>query len=321
VVQRDFRREHLDLLFSLFTEGTVDELPVQWDYLHRFASIEPNVVHLVARVLTARVNTEPMVARALSPLFRLKDEAAAGSLFNEFLRNDPVFLRQSYFALIANYAAADHNGAVFNEFLNRDPNFIDAYVAWLFARDENRRATHREQNYDIVWKRDDYAVIARRMIELMYTEVRNRKSGWHTYPGRLFWVDVWDENPDPFVQTRQDEVLAQMLRERHVDPEFVVITFWIVSRFSNKRRLAYVKILVEVKYAFKSFCELEFEPSSYSWEGSRVPVFEERAAFWQEARELFSGIDLLQHRKFIEERLEYARQRVGDARREEFMED
>ncbi len=321
LAQGDVRREHLHMLFLLYAEAAVGELPVQWDYLHRFASIEPNVVYLVARILMGRVNAEPMMARALSPLFRLKDEAAGGSLFKEFLQNDPLFLRQSYFALIANDPAADHDEAVFNEFLNRDPNFIDAYVAWLFARDEHRRVTHHERNYDVIWKREDYATIIRRMIELIYAEVRNRNSGWHPYPGRLFWVDVWDENPDPLVQTRQDELLTQILRERHVDPEFVAITFGIVSRFSKKRRLSYVKIVAEIKYPFERFCELELEPSGLSWEGSKVPVLEERAAFWQEARELFSGIDLLKHRKFIEECLEHARQRVADARREEFMED
>lgn len=321
LAQVDVRREHLDILFSLYTEATVDELPVQWDYLHRFASIEPNVVYRVARVLTERANTEPMMARALSPLFRLKDDAAAGSLFKEFLQNDPVFLRQSYFALIANNVAADHDEALFNEFLNRDPNFIDAYVAWLFARDAHRRMTHHERNYDVIWKREDYATVIRRMIELIYAEVRNRNSGWHPYPGRLFWVDVWDENPDPLVQTRQDELLSQMLRERQAESQFVVVTFRIVSRFSNKRRLGYVKILAEIKYPFESFCDLELQPSGWGWEGSQVPGLEERAAFWQEARELFSGIDLLQHRKFIEERWEDARQHVADARREEFMED
>jgi len=319
--REDVCREHLDAVCTLYTVATVDELPRQWDFLNEFVSIDPQIVCRVTKILVDRAESECEIARALAPLFRLNAESHAIGGFCEFLRNDLALLRQAYLTFIANVGNADHDGTIFIEFLNCDPGFIEAYVEWIFVRDENRRATLCERDYDVLWKRDDHATIAKRMIELMYTEVRSRDLRWHSYPGRLFWVNVWDENPDPLVQARQDRLLTQMLRERQDDPIFVAVAFGIVCRFSNERRLAYIKILAEIKYPFDRFRELELQRSDWSWEGSQVPVLQERMAFWQEAGALFGGIDLLQHKKFIEECLEHALQRVVEAKREEFMED
>jgi len=159
------------------------------------------------------------------------------------------------------------------------------------------------------------------VVERTYEGLRDRGRYWGFYPEGLFLTRERDEMADDYVQARQDEILGDLLRERGSDDGFVRCLFTIIAHFSIRRRVLHIKTLLETNRSLELFRELELQPSNMSWEGSKVPVLEERAGFWRSLRPLLGSLDLLGHKKLVEEQLEYACEAIARAKREEFMED
>jgi hypothetical protein len=182
--------------------------------------------------------------------------------------------------------------------------------------------SYRERDYDFLWARTDYATVARLMVERTYEGLRDGHRYWGYYPEQLFFSQVLDrESPSTEVRARQDEVLESLIRDRSHDDNFVSAMFNIIAHFSAERRVRHVKTLVDTNRSVELFKRISLEPSSMSWSGSKVPLLEERAAFWRSLRSVFGTIDLLGHRQIVDERLEHASEQIEMAKREEFMDD
>lgn len=317
----EVRPRHLEALYAFYEEASAEELPFNLEYLERYADLDRSVLHRIVAILIRRAEADPRVARALGPLFNDGDDGVPASAFQALVKEDPVLLRRTYFAVLEDNAHADWDGKFFGALHDKDPEFLAAYTDWVVSRADDYRWSGRDRDYSFLWKRSDYAAVMGFLVERLYDGLREHRNYWGYYPERLFLNRGNEESADREVQSRQDEILGQLLRERGHEEGLVRALFTIIANFSTERRLTHVRTLVATNLSLELFSTLNFEPSHMTWSGSIVPVLERRAAFWRSARGIFGRLELLGHKRIIEERLESACEAVERAKRAEFMED
>ena len=84
----------------------------------------------------------------------------------------------------------------------------------------------------------------------------------------------------------------------------------------------YIAEFISVNHKFETFKSLILESSGYSGVGgSFVPVMEKRKVFWQGLLPLFQGINFLEHKRYVEEYIDYYDKRIRSEKIRDFTDD
>ena len=69
------------------------------------------------------------------------------------------------------------------------------------------------------------------------------------------------------------------------------------------------------------FNELYIEKRTYSGGSSFVPEYENRIAFWDSLKHLFTGASFLKHKLYIEDQIDYYQEMIKEDNRRNFLND
>ncbi len=97
--------------------------------------------------------------------------------------------------------------------------------------------------------------------------------------------------------------------------------FNVITQFSSERRCSFIALFLERNKKFEDFEKLPLEPSSWSYEGSAVPMHQKRVEYFESLLPLFNTVDFLQHKQYIERNIQWLRGAIEREKKKDFMED
>lgn len=80
-------------------------------------------------------------------------------------------------------------------------------------------------------------------------------------------------------------------------------------------------MFVENNSNFKDFQKIPLESFINSWSGSAVPMYQARIDYYQSLIPCLNKVELLQHRQYIEKRIQGYRETVESEKKKDFMEE
>lgn len=101
----------------------------------------------------------------------------------------------------------------------------------------------------------------------------------------------------------------------------MAVLFSVISQFSPERRRMFVERFASRNQNFEVFRNLSFEPNSWGWSGSKVPMLQQRVDFWVSLLSLMNTADLLMHKQYIECRLHHLRAEIEGEKKQDFIGD
>ena len=97
--------------------------------------------------------------------------------------------------------------------------------------------------------------------------------------------------------------------------------FGIVCNLPEEQRLPAIVTFCQCNPAFDAFRSIHILPTHASWSGSEVPVLEQRIAFLIELKDRLKGIQFIEHRTYISEKIRNLQERKEDVLLSEFLEE
>ena len=83
----------------------------------------------------------------------------------------------------------------------------------------------------------------------------------------------------------------------------------IAEHMINKQR-EYVKVFIDNCKDYEVFKKLPLIPSSYHWSNSAIPLYTSWIDNLEQLKPLFSGLDYLNHKRLIENKIDCLRARI-----------
>lgn len=123
------------------------------------------------------------------------------------------------------------------------------------------------------------------------------------------------------LQDRQDKLLKRLIENRHQDIEFMQFVFNVITQLSYERRCSFIDLFIENNKKFEDFEKLPIEPNFWSWEGSAVPMYQGRIEYFESLLPLLNTVDFLQHKQYIERKIQCLREKIEWEKKKDFTED
>lgn len=314
----DINSEAVNTLLSLYQGATHSELPHDYDYLLKYLEAESDFLKNIIKLLVEKAEKDGSFGYCLNMLFNHLTEINK-NLF-ELLGDELDLIKKAYLIHCKSDKHADYNGATLRRILSIDPSFISDIIARIYSDDEWPDAYSDARDYSFLWDHENYIEILTIAIQDILKRELDRGYISGSYLESLFCVKSNKGTP-PEIEEKQDAFLKSIIEEEASSTDLMRLIFKIVSELKPNRRKQFIKLFLDKNKNFKDFELLSFEPDSWGWSGSAVPMYQERVEFWESLLPLCDTVELLDHKLFIERNIQDYRARVEQEKKSDFIQD
>lgn len=310
--------EYIEELYARYEKAELGELPYDFDYLLRFLDKDSQIIVKVAQILVNKTSVDPYFGRGFDLLFN--PHAEANKQIVDLFQGNEAVLKQAYLAHERVDQHADYNGRTLNMIMNGDPDFLLECIDRVYSDHKYPSRHDDSRDYSFIWQRGDAETVMLAALKkiLAYEEARGFIRG--SYLQRLFCVGE-NRSASQEAKERQDAFLKTVIESDATNTEMMSLVFGLIGHFEVERRIPLVAHFLSENQNPEEFQALPLEPDTWGWSGSAVPMIAGRISYWESLLPFCNSINLLQHRKYIEERIEGLQRYLEAEKKSDFIDD
>lgn len=177
------------------------------------------------------------------------------------------------------------------------------------------------RSYSFLWVRNDYEQRIAVMVKRILEQEREKSVFYPTLLKRLFNAKA-HRNANQEVRERQDRFLHKLIRDQNDDAVIMNLLFSVIAHFPPERSRLFVAQFLEHNKSLEAIQKLPLTPRSLGPRGSGASVYQEWADYYFESLlPLFNTVELLQHRQYMERRVQELRAQIEVEKKRDFMRD
>ncbi|MCG9736443.1 DNA replication protein, partial [Pseudoalteromonas shioyasakiensis] len=120
--------------------------------------------------------------------------------------------------------------------------------------------------------------------------------------------------------TKKQAFIKHTVRNNIEEIGYISFIFKVANCMGEVFKLELLSIFLQLNKKLDDFKILEHEPASRFWSGSLVPVLEKEKNYLITLLPLFNSVDLLEHRSYIEKRIENKLKSIESEKKRDFLE-
>lgn len=231
----------------------------------------------------------------------------------EYFKGDIKVLCTAYIYAHQGRSYYDFDGELFSELIRGNPEFLADYVHKVAGKQIGRDGWHA---LNILWQQDDYL----KLISIVMECLKNATKPFFTWDSLA--EDLLSSPINmPLVNKRRNEWIKYYVEANCYDGESMRFLFGIVCNLPEEQRLPAIVTFCQCNPAFEAFRSIYIIPTHASWSGSEVPILEQHIAFLSEIKDSLRGMQFVEHRVHISEKIRNLQERKEDVLLREFLEE
>ena len=249
------------------------------------------------------------------------------SMLDEYIKTDKKLIETAYFMRLKDNINFDYNAKTLNKFLNHDSDFINRYIANILKTLSNGvSSVNMHTDFSVLFNRKDHEEIFLKIIETIH-KIPNKKFvfGKEEFL-KLFFIGF----RSPLLDTQKTiNIIEQFIDKYFTDNEMMIFISRLICEFNSDEsenanidtRAHLYAYIISKNNDYELFKSLKFEKNLRMSHGSWVPVIQRDIEFYEKLMSMMDTANLLKHRTFINEIIDYLKRRIDREKKSDFMED
>ena len=316
--ESDITSKEAKSLLLLYASASPSEIPYDFDYLLKYLHADSDVVRKVVEVIVEKFENDRSFGRCLNILFNHLTEVNK-QLF-EILAEHMPLIKRSYLIHCKTDNHPDYSGATLRRILDKDSEFLVELIDNIYADEEWPDIYSDHRNYSFLWELENYEITLNSAITKILDKELERGYISGQLLERFFGLKNNNECSSE-IKDKQDNLLKNLIENYSSEMDLMRLIFKVISEFKEDRRIQFVELFLKKNNSYQDFEKISLEPNHWGGSGSLVPVYQARVDYWEELLPLCSTVDLLDHKLFVEQKIKTWRQRVEQAKREDFVDE
>ncbi|CZJ19880.1 hypothetical protein ACX1FB_05860 [Legionella pneumophila] len=311
------KEEVKSLLLHLDTTPST-QLPHSIEFLTKYRVIDKDIFPKVARTLVTKSYSEANYARPLGWIF-YKDSEVFGSWF-EIFQTDEELLYDVYIAAFKVNSDFDHSGEALDLLMAKNSNFLKRVVDCIYENERSLSLNSNIPELNFLWQRQSFL----KDIEDYAKYIYNKEKDLFSIPTRLFRKLFLKgiQKPNENKLTEKKEEFIKYTITKNIDNfQYVCFIFSAANSMREKLKIELLDIFLKNNNNFEDFKTLECGYGLWvrGWSGSKVPILEREKNYLEKILPLLSTADLLEHKAYIEKRIEFKINEIEIEKKRDFL--
>lgn len=282
--------------------------------LENIALIYRKIYCIVTRIIFEKqVYSKFMVRMYLEGLFNdyvWKPEELMGKF-----SDDIELLKKIYLFAIKSNQHTDYAGNFIKYFISVNNSWVQLYSEFINGN-EDGSYLHEHDRIMACWELDNYINI----FDYLFDIVVEKKEYYRWQSKSKFKNLLVYEQKKVIINERKDEWVLKTVERYNNDYKKMIVLFEALSELGTDIRKKALAMFVQNNKDYENFTKLSLELNHWGGFGSMVPCMQERVIFLESLLPYLTGIDLLKHKKYIQDRIRQWKSRIEQQEIQELME-
>ncbi|MBT2191994.1 hypothetical protein KLH93_12930, partial [Bacillus inaquosorum] len=303
----------LSKIYDYFNEEQEDVsgYAIDLGFLKKYLEIDENVYVNVTKIILQQQDIT--IQKTLSDLFNPYSEINKELFF--LFRNDLNTLKSAYFKLLEIDSDIDGEFLILKQFFDFDVTIIDQFLEQIL-KNQNKSLRLIDVDLSFIWEKDNWQSILDRAVPLVVNQSKSNFCNAVSILESLLSVPKKE-----IAIERHDSWLREKISLWSLDEEKITLLFYAIANLSKESKANYLIHLLKSNSSFHLFCKIPLSPITFSWSGSEVPVLEDKIELLELIDKGLTGIKLLRHKRWVQNKIEGYKEKIKKVKIKEFMED
>ena len=198
-------------------------------------------------------------------------------------------------------------------------NFLNEIVDCIY---ENERWPSSHTNIpelDFLWQRENYVDDIEQYAKFVFSKEKDSYGFRDNIFCKLFLKEKGKLDDNELVVKKQTFIKQSILNNID-DIKYSCFLFNVASNMSEDFRRELLSLFLQNNMSFDDFQVLDYELTTRSWAGSRVPILEKEKNHLVSILPLLNRVALLEHRAYVEKQIEYKIKSIEGEKKRDFLE-
>lgn len=282
-------------------------------FVNKFSVVDENVLINASEIVLSKQTYSPLLVSVYFDLLFNHYCHSPADVVNMFSKNITL-LEKIYSFLESETCNFDYNGKFLYEIYLKDKNYLSQFTRMLVDKQANNQINSMSNKCRIFYNNENYISIIDSIIQDAFTQVEIAKLYMPDIIEQFMIFSAKDDNG-----SKTETWIAHYIVTHSHEPVPMFCLFSALVRSDINQMEKYLEIFIENNKDFKLFEQIPLTPDFYSWTGSIVPLYLSFITNLEALLPLFHGIDFIEHKKRVEDHIQYYRNQIKAEEAEEAL--
>ncbi|MFQ1815555.1 hypothetical protein ACK36E_15025 [Aeromonas veronii] len=307
-------RREAELFLGHINNVQSHELHGWLDFLDKYKSSDSSIYSKVVRILVDKSKSDITYGAPLGHLFST-NSSMFGRWFTEF-HPDRELVFEAYLTASNLDWYWDYSGEALNILLNERFDFIYKIIDQIYIKEKWPDSHTNMPDLHFLWERQNYIEDIENYAKYLYhKDVHAYRYGDSVF-SKIF---INSENSDEHIH-RKKEFCRNTIKKNASDIPFACFVFNVLQHLDIDFRRELIAVFLHENNSFEDFQGLDYELTTRSWSGSRVPILDREKNFLESLLPLFNSIKFLKHKLYVEKQIENKEKSIEYEKKRDYLE-
>ncbi|MEK4589800.1 MULTISPECIES: hypothetical protein [unclassified Bacillus (in: firmicutes)] len=310
--------ELLAKIYNYFekSEGDVVGYLRDLSFLKLYIDIDDNVF---INVINTLLNQEDILICGSIESF-LKVVTDDEKYIKEYIKNDFELLKRLYLKVLKIERHFDYDSAILKTITRHEKSILSRIINSIIEDEENTYEFPDNIDLQFIWEEENWLELAEDISKLIMGNVEVRDK-YYVVTDLLEKMFHLDKEASEIHKERVFQWIDIKIIEWAANDLLIKLLFECLTVFDDNKRIDWLYKLLQVRTEFNFFKIIPLFSGSYSWSGSEVPLLIGRKQFFECLESKLEGLQFLEHKRWLQERIEYVNQEIKVTKIKELVED
>jgi hypothetical protein len=294
-----------------------DELRNWLDFLSKYQTVDKEIYVKVVKLLVDKSKEDKYYAKSLGHIFSDNSEIF-GSWF-EIFKSEEKLIFDAYIAVFKIERYWDYKGEALDILTKRNTTFLSEIVDNIYEGERWPNSHTNMPELDFLWERDNFIDDIEKYGKHVYHKEKDSYGIGDNIFCKLFLKEKGKNEVEELIEKKQLFLKKTILRNID-DIKYSCFIFNLASYMSEDFRRELLSLFLQANNNYDDFKTLDYELTTISWSGSRVPILEGEKNYLISILPLFNSEELLEHKAYVEEQVEHKIKSIESEKKRDFLE-
>lgn len=275
-------------------------------FLRKYSDFDDDVFIKSCELILSKRNYSKFMVNIYFSIFFNTYNNNAGFIVEQFLK-DRDLLIEIYFEMLSINTCFDDRGEILREIYLVKENILDKYIKFI-EKSNNSLLYEHSSRLNCFFKLDNYIDIYNKIIKKSI-----EKSKFISLNKIEFMESIFLSKKNTIeIDEKRDIFIKQFIENNSENIEYMYYIFNVISKMKIESRIDYFKVFLHFNKDIDCFRQIPLLPRSHSYIGSIIYLYENWIEYLNQLLSLFNGLDWLEHRKYIEQKIELYREKIKE---------
>lgn len=233
--------------------------------------------------------------------------------YTVFVGDDILEVKRNTIKMLSIKEHFDYDSSLLKVIVRKNSVTLKEILESILIDEKTTYKFNEKINFSFIWNKENWGELSDLVSEIVEKNI-DENGNYYAAKDLLEKLVTLDDKNSENDRENLYKWIESKIIEWSKNEELIISLYECLTRFDNEKQIEWIVKLIQIRVDFVFFKRIPLLPLSYSWRGSEIPILREHQSLYQQLSDKLQEIQVLEHKKWLQEKIEYLEKKLKELR-------